>query len=58
MKIEGFSDQEIDAFMNGTLPTAATAPPAAAAAVADPRFEKFEKMKKMLPEGAGNLSVP
>jgi hypothetical protein len=64
MNLDGFSEEEIEAFFNGTLPTVATAsapaappvvPPAAmaaAVATADPRFEKYEKMKKMLPEGA------
>jgi hypothetical protein len=54
MQLEGFTPQEIDAFMEGKPLPASTsaAPPAAAAAVVDPKFEKFEKMKKMLPEGA------
>jgi chaperonin cofactor prefoldin len=65
MNLDGFSEEEIEAFFNGTLPTVATtsapavpppvAPPAVAAAsvaTVDPRFEKYEKMKKMLPEGA------
>jgi hypothetical protein len=53
MQLEGFTPQEIDAFMEGKpLPASTAAAPPAAAAATDPKFEKFEKMKKMLPEGA------
>ena len=52
MSLDGFTEDEIEGFFNGTLPAAAPAPPVAAPAAADPRFEKYEKMKKMLPEGA------
>ena len=62
MQLEGFSEQEIDDFINGVVPSAAAAappappaPPASAPATAaasgdavDPRYEKFVKMKKIL----------
>lgn len=57
MQMEGFKEEEIEAFFSGKIPTVAAAPAgeAKAEAVADPRYEKFEKMKKMLPEGAGKI---
>lgn len=49
MQTDGFSENEIEAFMNGvTVAPLATV----TAAPVDPRLEKYVKMKKMLPEGA------
>lgn len=50
MKVEGFTDAEIDAFMSGKPPPASSTESKQEAV--DPRFEKYEKMKKMLPEPA------
>lgn len=50
MTVDGFSEEEIDAFISGAAPTVAGC--ASAPAQADPRYEKYSKMKKMLPEGA------
>jgi hypothetical protein len=54
MTLEGFSENEIEAFLNDSyISSAVTATPSIAAAPSrDPKFEKYEKMKKMLPEGA------
>lgn len=53
MKLEGFKDEEIDAFFSGKIPTSSTSAEVKVEAAPDPRYEKYEKMKKMLPEGAG-----
>ena len=63
MSIEGFSDSEIDSFVENGAPAAGNSPlPAESSALAppasttgsgpiDPRYEKFVKMQKILPEG-------
>jgi hypothetical protein len=56
MKLEGFSEDEIEAFISsgGAMPSSSSsaAPPVPIAQPVDERFAKFEKMAKMLPEGA------
>lgn len=51
MQVDGFTAEEIDAFLAGA-PIATAPAPVAPAAPADDRYAKFEKMKRMLPEGA------
>jgi hypothetical protein len=52
MSLEGFTEEEINLFFDGSLTAKPlTAMPAAAPAL-DPRFGKYVKMKTMLPEGA------
>ena len=52
MKVDGFSEDEIDAFFSGSPVAAAAAPTPPAPPAEDERFAKYAKMKKMLPEGA------